>query len=409
MNFIDQTSKILKIPEYKSLILLNILFGISASFIFPYNSMFGIDEVGMSNMSFGIFMTISAIVGIFISTYIGKLSDGRYTRKSILIVVTISAFIAYVLYAYIRDYFLLLFVASFFIGIASSGFPQVFAYAREAVGRANLPSKEMPYAMNLFRMFFALSWTVGPALAAFVLLRYDFTGLFLVAAAGYLIILFFVIKFLKHHNPKASKPKEPVNLRKFIVRPYIFANLFAFILIASANSINMMNMPQFITKVLHGTETHVGLAFSIPPIFEIPFMLGFGLLAARIDSSVLIKLGVFIATIYFSILMFVDAPWQIYVIQILSAAYISITNGIAISYFQDFIPDEPGTATTLYMNTSKIGSTIGFLLFGAVSQYYGYREVVILCMIFMAVAFLVLLLFRKDKSFVFHRRKRVSV
>ncbi|NDI35732.1 sugar efflux transporter [Chengkuizengella sediminis] len=407
MNFIEQTAKILKIPEYKSLILLNILFGISASFIFPYNSMFGIDEVGMSNISFGVFMTISAIVGIFISTYIGKLSDGRYSRKSILIVVTISAFIAYVLYAYVRNYFLLLFIASFFIGIASSGFPQVFAYAREAVDRAKLPSKEMPYAMNLFRMFFALSWTVGPAIAAFVLLQYDFKGLFLVAASGYLLIFFFIIKFLKHHDPQASKPKEPVNLREFITRPYIFANLFAFILIASANTVNMMNMPQFITKVLNGTEANVGWAFSIPPIFEIPFMLGFGLLAARIDSSVLIKLGVFIATIYFSILMFVEAPWQIYVIQFLSAAYISITNGIAISYFQDFIPDEPGTATTLYMNTSKIGSTLGFLLFGFVSEYFGYREVVILCMVFMAIAFCVLLLFRKDKSFVFQTRRKL--
>ncbi|MFC5403340.1 hypothetical protein [Cohnella soli] len=79
-----------------------------------------------------------------------------------------------------------------------------------------------------------------------------------------------------------------------------------------------------------------------------------------------------------------------YAIQIFSAAAISIKNGIAITYFQNFVPNMPGTATTLYMNTSKIGQTLAFLIFGFASEWFGYRDVYLVCSLFAGIAIVLL-------------------
>ncbi|MNG27838.1 hypothetical protein D3C84_1130080 [compost metagenome] len=43
---------------------MNMILGISYSFVLPFTSLFGIAEVGMSNTEFGVFMTVSAIANV---------------------------------------------------------------------------------------------------------------------------------------------------------------------------------------------------------------------------------------------------------------------------------------------------------------------------------------------------------
>ena len=92
----------------------------------------------------------------------------------------------------------------------------------------------------------------------------------------------------------------------------------------------------------------MGIAYSVAPVFELPFMLYFGLLASRSHPGRLIRLGMIIAVAYYALLFFVQEPWHIYPVQILSAAMIAVVSGIAITFFQSYIPDHPGTATNLY-------------------------------------------------------------
>jgi SET family sugar efflux transporter-like MFS transporter len=386
-----------KIPMFPVLFLTNFIFGLCTSFVVPFYSLFGIDEVGMSNIAFGIFMTVMSIVGVVISTCLGKLSDKRVNRKRMLIITCVAAVIGYIFFAFIREYFTLLFVAAFVLGIATASGPQLWAYARVALKQTDVPEKEAPYVMNIFRMFFALSWTLGPALAAWVLLMVGFKALFLFVAFGYLVAGIVIVFSLKDVPHSVSNQQQPIKLGKFICTPHICANIVGFLLIFAAGSIGMMNVPQFVVKVLGGSEMHVGIIFSIPPVFEVPLMIAIGLLATKWDNGLLIRIGFFIGLLYFSLLILATEPWHIYPIQLLSAAQVSITTGIAVTYFQNFIPDEPGTATTLFMNTMKIGSTLGFLLFGLFSEYLGYRSVFIVCSVLAGIGLTLLVAFGKEK------------
>jgi SET family sugar efflux transporter-like MFS transporter len=130
---------------------------------------------------------------------------------------------------------------------------------------------------------------------------------------------------------------------------------------------------------LRGTQLNVGITYSVAPVFELPFMLYFGWLATRRDSAGILRIGMLIATVYYVFLVFVAHPWQIYLCQILSAATTAVVSGIAITYFQSHLPHHPGTATNLYANAQRIGSTGGYFLFGTVAEHMGYRFVFGVC------------------------------
>lgn len=352
----------------------------------------------MSNAGFGVFMTILALGGVTISSSIAKLSDTKLSRRKLLLITTFAGIIGYALFAYVRNYFALSLTAFFLLGASAAAVPQLWAYARDALKQSNIPPEQTPFIMNIFRMFFALAWTVGPALGAWFLIVVDFQGLFLFVAAGYLLAFLTVVFLLKEMEKQAVVNQEAISVKKSLGQIHILANLAAAMFLSAAMSIHMLNVPQFVTKVLNGTEMDVGLMFSVPPVFEVPMMIGLGLLATRMDVSVLVKLGFITAFTYFLLFNFVTEPWQIYPLQILSAAQVSITAGIAISYFQDFMPDAPGTATTLYMNTTQIGSTVGYLLFGLISEVINYDLMITVYTFLAGFACLCMVLYGKEKK-----------
>lgn len=386
-----------KIPSFPILFLINTIFGMSMSFFVPFSSLFGIDEVGMSNVSFGIFMTVLALGGVLISSYIAKRSDSKTSRKTLLLLTSFTGILGYALFAFLREYIPLILTAFVLLGTTAAAVPQLWAYARDTLKAAEIPSQETPFIMNIFRMFFALSWTIGPALGSWLLIMVGFRGLFLFVAGGYLLAFLTIFFFLKDLQKQTDALKEPMKVNKYLIKPHIVANLAAALLLATATSIHMLNVPQFVTKVLNGTEMDVGIIFSVPPIFEVPFMIALGILATKMDNGLLVKIGFFIAFTYFLLFSFVTETWQIYPLQILSAAQVSITAGIAISYFQDFIPEAQGTATTLYMNATQIGQTVGYLLFGFISEFINYGNLVLIYSAFAGVGFLLLFLFGKEK------------
>lgn len=387
-----------QIPSFPVLFLINTIFGLSMSFFAPFSSLFGIDEVGMSNSGFGIFMTIMAIGSVSISSVLARRSDTKTSRKTLLILTSITGILGYTLFAFLRDYFLLMLTAFILLGTTAASVPQLWAYARDALKAANIPSEETPFIMNILRMFFALAWTIGPALGAWLLVMIDFTGLFLCVAAAYFLAFLTIVLLLKDVPKQSIPPKESLSVKRYLVKPHILANLAAALLLAAATSIHMLNVPQLVTKVLNGSEMDVGIIFSVPPIFEVPFMIAFGVLATKMNNGLLVKIGFFTAFAYFLLFSFVTETWQIYPLQILSAAQVSITAGIAISYFQDFIPEAQGTATTLYMNSTQIGQTVGYLLFGFLSEFIQYDHLVPMYAIFAGIGFLFLVLLGKEKA-----------
>jgi MFS transporter, SET family, sugar efflux transporter len=381
-------------------LLCNLILGLAFSFVSPFYSMFGTIEVGMSNWTFGVFMTITSLAGLVISTVLARWSDTHVSRRTILLWGCAFGFLGYGGYAYVRNVLALTAIGVVALGIASITFSQLFAYSREAIDRHGIPTDEAPLYMNIYRLTLSLAWTIGPAVAAWVMVRYSFKGTFLICASMFLVLFLIIAVAVPSRPPQSAEAAKKVSLIKLLRRPDLLCYFSAFVLVFVCMTMGVMNLPLMILNTLGGTQTQVGIAYSVAPVFELPFMLLFGLMASRGKPGPLIRLGVIIAVAYYALLTQVREPWHIYPIQVLSAAMVAIVSGIAITFFQGYIPSQPGTATNLYSNANRVGSTIGYLAFGSLTTYLGHRAVFWVCAAICCVSFLLLWLAREEHEII---------
>jgi SET family sugar efflux transporter-like MFS transporter len=387
-------------PEFAVLLVGNLVQGLAFSLVLPFASLYATRALGLSPMGYALFMTANAVSGFIITTRLARWSDTHFARKDVLIAAAATGVANYVAYAFLRDPRILLPISCLLLGIASIGFSQTFALARDLLARRGAADADIPFYINVFRLCFALSWTVGPAIGARLLARWSFTGTYLGAAA--LMALFgMIIAFGQERIPPTEKAKAAaasLPLSKAFRLPGFFAHFLAMSLILSCSTMGMMNLPLLIQKTLGGTDAQVGAAYSLAPFFELPFMYYAGTLAARVPAARILRWAALLAIVYYAGLAATRAPWQVLPLQVLSAAMVAVSSGLAITFFQDFLPGQAGTATNVYSNAARVGGLGGYLLFGVLGTVLGYRSVFWVCAACSALAWGIMHLWRPEKA-----------
>jgi SET family sugar efflux transporter-like MFS transporter len=167
-------------------------------------------------------------------------------------------------------------------------------------------------------------------------------------------------------------------LRVAFRNPALLAHFLAFVLFFACSTMGMMNLPLLLLDELRGSEHEIGVAYAVAPLFELPFMFYVGALATRVRHERLVLSALLLAAFYYGGLSMAHAPAHVYALQVASAAIVAVMSGVAITFFQRFLPDQAGTATNLYSSSSRLGSMLGYLTFGVVAGGLGHRAVFLL-------------------------------
>jgi MFS transporter, SET family, sugar efflux transporter len=356
---------------------LSLLLGLAYSFVLPFMSLFGTREVGMSTFEFGVFMTVTSISSVLLSTRLARWSDTVWSRRRVLLLGGATGALGYLGYAFSRDVWMLTLSGVVFLGISSVTFGQVFALSRDTLVKGGIAPTEIPLYMNVIRLFFALAWTVGPALGAALVAR-SFRIAFLVAAGVFVAFSLLVALCVPELPPSESSKRAAEALplhAAFRESPALAAHFVAFVLFFGCSTMGMMNLPLLLLHELGGSERQIGIAYAVAPVFELPFMFYFGALATRIRHEKLVLGAMLLAVFYYAGLSLSGGPAHVYVLQVASAAIVAVMSGVAITFFQNFMPEQAGTATNLYASSSRLGSMLGYLAFGAVAGPLGHRAV----------------------------------
>src|SRR6188768_3058578 len=182
---------------------LSLLLGLAYSFVLPFMSLFGTREVGMSPFGFGAFMTATSLSSILLSTWLARRSDMILSRRKVLLLGGVTGAIGYLGYAFSRDVALLTVCSVVFLGLSSVTFGQLFALARDVLERGGAPPSKLPLHMNVVRLFFALAWTVGPALGSLLVAR-SFKVAFLATSSIFVLFTAVVATFVPDVPPSES-------------------------------------------------------------------------------------------------------------------------------------------------------------------------------------------------------------
>ncbi|GAB3008750.1 sugar efflux transporter [Saccharothrix stipae] len=348
------------------LLAVSLLTGVGYALAGPFLSAFLIKEVAAGPVAVGAFLLSGSVAALVAGTAIGRLSDARAVRRTVIVWGAVAATATYGLFSVTRDYWLLLVVSLTSAAVASSLVPQTFAYARQAMERGG--AARAPLAISALRTVMSVSWVVGPPAGAVLIDTSGFAGLFGVAAGLYLVAALVTVVVLPELGGTSPPPSRTAAPRRTLVPAAV-----AFALLLSGDMLGFLVLPLHVTEVLSGTTSDAGLIMGLCAAVEIPLMLGFGALALRVDHGLLVLTGGVVALVYYAALLVTTATWQVAAAQVLHAIVIAAVMGVGISYFQGLAPDRPGYATTMYTNATTASAMVSGPLVG-LAQALGYRS-----------------------------------
>lgn len=386
---IKRLTELFSIPSYALLFLCMFLQGMGVSLSAPFLSIYFTEQLGVSVGMFGIFLSVTLIAGIWISTLIGRRSDLGLNRKSIYLVATLCNALAYSGYLLIQDFTILFIYMIVFTALGAPGMPQLFAIAREAVTKSDFT--DHAFANSTLRSAFSLGFITGPLIGTLLIAAVGFKGIFSGTIGVFLLVALLIFLFLKSNTElKPSNTKVKVTSFRLSQNRNILLPFLVLTLMYIAHWTSSINTALFITHNLGGTTSDVGLVSSICAALEIPFMITLGLLSAKYSNRILMMCGAILGGAYYIVVLISGAMWQMLAAQILLAVFVAVISAIGISYIQDLLPSMPGYASTLYSNASTIGRLIGSLVGGGLASIVGYRYSFVFCLILVIISLVML-------------------
>ncbi|NIF30994.1 sugar efflux transporter SetB [Enterobacter sp. Cy-643] len=359
------------------------LTGIAGALQTPTLSLFLTDEVHVRPALVGFFFTGSAVIGILVSQFLAGRSDRKGDRKTLIFACCLLGALGCILFAWNRNYFILLFVGVFLSSFGSTANPQMFALARE---HADSTGREAVMFSSILRAQVSLAWVIGPPIAYALAMGFGFKVMYLSAAFAFVICGAMVWLFLP------SMRKEPVAKAEARLESPRRNRRDALLLFAACtmmwgcNSLYIINMPLYIINELHLPEKLAGVMMGTAAGLEIPTMLIAGYYAKRFGKRFLMRFAVVAGLLFYVGMVTLTNEYMLLGLQLLNAIFIGILAGIGMIYFQDLMPGQAGAATTLYTNTTRVGWIIAGSLAGIVAEIWNYHSVFFIALGMIAIS-----------------------
>ncbi|HEB1799685.1 TPA: sugar efflux transporter [Escherichia albertii] len=385
-------SKILDITAAAFLIVA-FLTGIAGALQTPTLSIFLADELKARPIMVGFFFTGNAVMGILVSQFLARHSDKQGNRKLLILLCCLFGVMACTLFAWNRNYFILLSTGILLSSFASTANPQMFALARE---HADMNGRETVMFSTFLRAQISLAWVIGPPLAYELAMGFSFKVMYLTAAIAFVLCGLIVWLFLPSIQKSIPATTRPVDMSTTShSRRDTWLLFVVCTMMWGANNLYIINMPLFIIDELHFTDRLAGEMIGIAAGLEIPAMLIAGYFIKRIGKRFLMLIAIVSGICFYASVLMATTPTVELELQILNAIFLGILCGIGMLYFQDLIPEKIGFATTLYANTSRVGWIIAGSLDGIMVEIWSYHSLFWLAIGMLSIA-MICLLFIKD-------------
>ena len=361
-------------PFFIALVVVDVLVGLSDAISGPYIVLFLVDEARLGPLALSAILTARALSGIAFGTAFGAWVDRRTSVAPLLVALGGSA-LGYSLLALTTNFAFLLIIAAVPIAIGGAAFSQSIALVKRHFDHASLHTTGR--AIGVMRASWSLAWAIGPAIGAAVEAAFGSRAVFLTSGASAAIALatlaFVRARPVSGEALHRDRPKSP-NGGLTIALAFTALALFH-----TALFLGSIPLPIVVTSSLGGTQTDVGLMFSLCAALEIVVM---GVLIwrpLRRGERTAIAAGFAAFVAYYVALVLARSVGPVFWAQILRAISIALVTYLGIGFLQSLLPHRAGAAAALFSNAAQVGSVVAALGVGALAQAFGYASIFVVC------------------------------
>ncbi|QIM63007.1 sugar transporter [Pasteurellaceae bacterium Orientalotternb1] len=368
--------------------------GLASALRIPALTVYLHKEVTNDPLMVGLFYSINSLGAMVLSQIVAHYSDRYPNRKRIIAISCVMQMLGCLLFAFNRNYYLLLILGTLIFGLGSSAGSQLFALSREY---SESQKRDSTMFNSVLRAQLSLSWIVGPPLAYFLADQLGFTFMYIASATIFAISIIIVLLMLPQAVSSAQSFANPELREEGIIsnRNAVILLCVSCLLLNVCNAMMFINMPIYISKDLVLSDRLAGIMMGTAAGIEIPVMLIAGYCTRFVSKKALMLISIAAGVCYYVGLTFAQTEWQLIAIQLFNGLFIGIFASIGMLYFQDLMPYKMGTATTLFTNTGSASWVLAGPLAGLVASHLGYHSTWLLAIALCVMSFAVMLFVRK--------------
>lgn len=350
--------------------------GVTFASTAPYAAIVGIEALGLSSAQYGLLIAIGSVVGALVSVALGYASDRLHDRRVLVLLAAVAGMVGYGLIYAVRTQLAFVVAMGAIMPLGLAMFSQNFAYARVYYNAKN-PARSQ-FMVSAMRTVFTVAWVVVPPIVGVIAAQFSVFDVYLVAALAYAVCgLIFAIMMTDPGTHIASAPiaKREAGAKRGLLPAPILTGLAGILVINIAMRLVTLAMPLTIVTRLGGTLADVGLYAGFAAAMEIPFMIMWGYLLARMSREAIIVGNALLLGLYIYLVSQAGSVLEVFWLQILNGIATAALMSIPISYIQDAIKGRVGLSTSL-MDAVAIGATlVGATAFGVLSAGEDYQLV----------------------------------
>ncbi|EPE99576.1 MFS transporter [Rhizobium grahamii] len=346
----------------------------------PYQSIIGINELGLSDRSYSGLIFFAALVNVATSLTLGIWSDKLSDRRPLVLALSVSGMLGFGMIYEFRTAGVFIFGMLVLIPISNSTYSILFASIRATTNR--MDRGRAAAITSTVRALFSGSWALAPGLIGLYLINsQSMTPAYGIAALASLTC-FCLYLFVAKPAPAGEASPSP-NIGFFsslgrIFSSHVLVRVCLMALLLGLQRLNSVVSPLIITNAAGGTVVDVGFMAGLVAFLEMPFMLMWGALQRRFRNVHVLALGALIYCLYLTLLSFASAPWQIYALVLINACGAAAILSVPITYLQDLIADRPGLGSSLVSVNTFIANGISASIFAAGTSFTGYSGTALL-------------------------------
>jgi SET family sugar efflux transporter-like MFS transporter len=405
-------------PVPRSLFVL--LFAAAAAQSLPISmiALFAKDEFGASNLMVTVYFGLMAVAGLVVVVGIGHVTDVAATRRPVILLSFGWLAIGYLTMSVVLAFWQLLLVGLLFTPALGVLMAQLMAFTRESA--STMPSATPSVTVTaLARSVFSLGYITGAPLGS-LLTAVMGTRHVLQASACIMTacLITAILAFrsqgnqppgssFSHADSESDSPQLAAadSSAHVTSRAYRLLIMFcvACVFLSSGRVMQLAMLPVVMRDEMHAPASTIGIALAIPPLLELVLMPLASIAALRFGRASVYMVGGAALVIYYTVLAFANAPWQIFVNQIGYAIYGSAGIMLGIDIAQNLLPDRISTATSAYLGHEQAASVLGSIIAVLAVGWFGPQHAFGVPLIMCAASFgwIVLLFFRHATAFDF--------
>lgn len=340
------TLAVLRDPTLRLIAWALLLLGALNASVYPYQSLVGIERLGLSEPAFALILALASAVSVSASVLLGILSDQRANRRRIALLTAASGTLGVGLMLVAPSPLTLALCHGILFPVATSLYGQLFALARLARDDGGAARDAilatLRSALSLSFLGMLVFWTAAFGWGLDVMSVY-------VSATLAAVILTTMLHLRWPRDGQTAWQDRPSGLnfrRAFaeIAEPRILIRLLLLGAIASAGNLYMILTALVFDASPSRDAGDVALYIGLVAGWEVPFMLLLPLITHRFRRATLIAAGTALYVTHLALMPVLTETAWLWALTLLAGLGGTAILTLPIAYYQDLLDGRPGAA-----------------------------------------------------------------